>query len=301
MKIFYTTQNVNKDILLKGIEEIKKHQSRVNLNFEFIDLGETNTHFPIKYLNTNQRLLDSTAIFKDGLSKGYVFGQTNILMHVYDWNKYNPTPTNPANDGLVIQMPKQFWNDSIPDILAQYFYHELCHFYFSKTGKADITHNYHPDFAQRPRIDWYLHLLKDLHLLVENKPILPIVTLKRGYGDRNQQLGDLMIDGFTCKTLELSWKNNQRNISCIPTGEYEVKRKFSFKFGWVYEIQNVPNRTNIYFHSGNTFFDIQGCILLGTHYGDLNKDESADIFNSKITVKKFEDFMNKKPFILRII
>lgn len=301
MKIFYTTQNANKDILLKGIEEIKKHQSKVNLNFEFIDLGETKASFPIKYLNKNQRLLDSTAIFKDGLSKGYVFGQTNILMHVYDWTKYNPTPTNPATDGLVIQMPIQFWADSLPEIFCEFFYHELDHFKFGITGEPDITHNYHPDFSQRPRIDWYLHLLKDLHLLVENKPALPVVTLKRAYGDDKQQLGDLYIDGFKCKTLELSWKDNQKNISSIPKGTYTCKRRFSIKFGWVYEVQNVKGRTGILIHSGNTFFDIQGCILLGDSYGDLNKDKHADILNSTKTIKAFETFMQKKDFLLEII
>jgi len=300
MKIYYTTQGISKTLLLEGIEQIKKHQSKVNLNFEFIDLGETNKHFPIKYLNTNQRVLESSAIFKDGQSKGYVFGQTNILMHVYDWNKYNPTPTNPATDGLVIQMPEQFWN-VYPDIFCEFWYHELCHFYFMKTGEADITHNYNPDFARLPRIDWYLHLLKDLHKLVDNKPILPKVVLKRAYSDDKQQLGDLITDGFRCKTLELKYRDNQKNISSIPKGTYTCKRRFSIKFGWVYEVQNVKGRTGILIHSGNTFFDIQGCILLGDSFGDLNKDKHADILNSTKTVKAFETFMQKKDFILEII
>jgi len=300
MKIYYTTQGINKDLLLQGIAEVKKHQSKVNLNFEFIDLGETTTHFPIKYLNTNQRLLDSSAIFQDGKSKGYIFGQTNILMHVYDWTKYNPQPTNPATDGLVMQMPEQFWN-VYPDIFCEFWYHELAHFYFFKTGFADITHNYNPDFARLPRIDWYLHLLKDLHKLVDNKPILPVVTLKRAYSDDKQQLGDLIADGFKCKTLELSWKDNKQNISCIPKGRYNVKRKFSLKFGNVYEVQNVPNRGGIYIHNGNTFFDIQGCILLGDMFGDVNKDKHADILNSTKTVKAFQTFMGGKDFILEII
>lgn len=300
MKIYYTTQGINKELLLQGIAEVKKHQSKVNLNFDFVDLGETTTIFPVKYLNKNQRLLDSSAIFQDGKSKGYIFGQTNILMHVYDWTKYNPQPTNPATDGLVMQMPEQFWN-VYPDIMCEFYYHELCHFYFAKTGLPDITHNYNPDFARLPRIDWYLHLLKDLHKLVENTPIIPVVTLKRAYSDDKQQLGDLYIDGFKCKTLELSWKDNKRNISCIPKGRYNVKRKFSPKFGHVYEVQNVPNRTAIYLHAGNTFFDIKGCILLGDMFGDVNKDKHADILNSKKTVKAFEQFMNGKDFILEII
>lgn len=301
MKIYYTTQGINKELLLQGIAEVKKHQSKININFEFIDLGETNTIFPVKYLNKNQRLLDSSAIFQDGKSKGYVFGNTNILMHVYDWTKYNPQPTNPATDGLVMQMPEQFWN-VYPDIFCEFFYHELCHFYFMKTFIADITHNYNPDFARLPRIDWYLHLLKDLHKLVEDTPILPVVTLKRAYSDDKQQLGDLYTDGFKCKTLELSWKNNATNISCIPKGKYKATYTWSWKFmKYTYEILNVPNRTGIRIHSGNYFFQIQGCILAGDSYGDLNQDRHADILNSTKTVQAFEQFMGKKDFILEII
>ena len=132
-------------------------------------------------------------------------------------------------------------------------------------------------------------------------PPIPVVTLKRAYSDDKQQLGDLSIDGFKCKTLELKYRDNQKNISSIPKGIYTCKRRFSIKFGWVYEVQNVKGRSGILIHSGNTFFDIQGCILLGDSFGDINKDKHADILNSTKTVKAFETFMQKKDFILEII
>jgi len=128
------------------------------------------------------------------------------------------------------------------------------------------------------------------------------VTLKRGYANANQQLGDLSTYGFACKTLELPWKNNQKNISCIPKGKYTVKWTFSPKFlRYTYEIMNVPNRSGVRLHKGNYFYQVQGCILLGDSYGDLNKDTSADILNSTITIEKFENFMQNKDFILEII
>ena len=36
-------------------------------------------------------------------------------------------------------------------------------------------------------------------------------------------IGDMSIDGVPyCKTLELPWRDNANNISCIPEGAYKV-------------------------------------------------------------------------------
>lgn len=130
---------------------------------------------------------------------------------------------------------------------------------------------------------------------------MPSVTLKRAYNNDFQQLGDLSIGSFNCKTLERPWRNNQANISCIPTGTYQVKYTFSWKFmKYTYEILNVPDRKGIRIHSGNYFFDIEGCIILGAKYGDLNHDSSADILESSKTIAEFEKYMGKKDFILTI-
>jgi len=129
----------------------------------------------------------------------------------------------------------------------------------------------------------------------------PTVTIARFSDDGVQTLGDLTYKDFHCKTLERPWKNNQRNISCIPKGTYKVKWTFKLgKFGYCYEIQNVPNRAGILIHSGNYFYDVEGCILLGTGYNDLNHDKFTDIINSKITVQAFNNLMGKKDFTLII-
>lgn len=66
-----------------------------------------------------------------------------------------------------------------------------------------------------------------------------------------------------CHTLELPWNNNQRNISCIPTGVYDVSKSNSDNFGSVLRFSSVLNRTGILFHAGNTTKDTRGCILVG--------------------------------------
>ena len=63
--------------------------------------------------------------------------------------------------------------------------------------------------------------------------------------------GMLITDGFMCKTLELPWRENQRSISCIPSGEYKVVIRQSPKYGSVYWVTKVPNRSWILIHAGN--------------------------------------------------
>lgn len=130
---------------------------------------------------------------------------------------------------------------------------------------------------------------------------IPIVTLTRKYANSKQQLGDLVAKNVLFKTLELSWKDNKPNISCISTGEYLCNWTFSPKFmKYTYQIMDVPYRSGIRFHPASWFSSLQGCIALGTHYTDLNKDDSADLANSKKSIKKFEDLMERKPFKLII-
>ena len=71
-----------------------------------------------------------------------------------------------------------------------------------------------------------------------------------------------------CNTLELPWRDNQENISCIPMGKYKVKRHRSPSQGDVFWIQNVKDRTYIYLHIGNWIHEIKGCILVGSGHLD---------------------------------
>lgn len=127
------------------------------------------------------------------------------------------------------------------------------------------------------------------------------VTIERKSDSGVQTLGELQAFGFSCKTLERPWKDNQKNISCIPKGTYKVEWTFSPKLlKYTYEVFNVPNRTGIRLHPGNFFFDVDGCILLGNGFQDLNKDGKLDILNSRVTMQKFEEAMGKKPFELTV-
>ena len=112
-----------------------------------------------------------------------------------------------------------------------------------------------------------------------------------------QTLGEMIIiddlgeEVFSCKTLELPWKDNQQNVSCIPVGDYEVKRRVSQKFKEHFHIQDVPNRTWILIHAGNYYTQIQGCVLVGAGFSDINSDGYLDVVSSKNTLSKLLELM----------
>ena len=81
-------------------------------------------------------------------------------------------------------------------------------------------------------------------------------------------LGELFLNGERmCDTLENPWQDNQRNISCIPEGEYPVRLRLPRESGtrdYLHLlVQDVPNRDFILVHRGNFPSQTQGCLLVG--------------------------------------
>ena len=81
-------------------------------------------------------------------------------------------------------------------------------------------------------------------------------------------IGNLYLNGeWLCDTLENPYLDNQRNISCIPEGEYTVRLRLARESGskdYLHLlVKDVPNRDLILFHIGNTAKDTRGCILVG--------------------------------------
>lgn len=85
-------------------------------------------------------------------------------------------------------------------------------------------------------------------------------------------------------TLEDAWRNNESFVSCIPVGRYKITPRLSPKFGNTWQVMDVPERTHILFHAGNTHKDTNGCILLGMQFGELGGHQgvlaSRSAFNS---------------------
>lgn len=92
---------------------------------------------------------------------------------------------------------------------------------------------------------------------------------------------------YKCYTVERPWIDNQRNISCIPKGRYKLRKTTFYRNTpdtsddyEVYEICNVPDRSNIKIHIGNTMLDTAGCVIVGQQLGVLGSRVAFNQFMS---------------------
>jgi hypothetical protein len=66
---------------------------------------------------------------------------------------------------------------------------------------------------------------------------------------------------FVCCSIELPWKNNEAEVSCIPEGRYELVKRFNKKFQWHLILLNVKGREDILVHpANNAMKELKGCI-----------------------------------------
>ena len=120
------------------------------------------------------------------------------------------------------------------------------------------------------------------------------IKIFRHWQDDNQTIGNCTVYDernkplFSAISLERGWKNNQKNISCIPLGTYTTVLEWSPRFQTnLWELKNVPSRSECKFHASNYWFQLNGCIALGLKLKDINRDGYVDVTNSKNTMKAF--------------
>ena len=103
------------------------------------------------------------------------------------------------------------------------------------------------------------------------------LILRRLSDDGVATIGELRrADGsHLCWTLENTWANNERRVSCIPPGVYpltvrtfggwneRLAKRFPDMHEGAIELAAVPGRSDILVHPGNTAADTLGCILPG--------------------------------------
>jgi len=116
------------------------------------------------------------------------------------------------------------------------------------------------------------NLLKRLKAVKSTKPTISksninLLILRDTFTD-NSTIGELFLNGERmCDTLELPYRDNQRSVSCIPTGEYKVRLRYpreSATRDYLHLlVQDVKDRSYILFHRGNSAKDTRGCILVG--------------------------------------
>lgn len=122
-----------------------------------------------------------------------------------------------------------------------------------------------------------------------NKNPLMHLTIHRTYYDEGTN-GLLTVGSNSkplCYTIELPWRNNELNRSCIPECTYVLWRRYSPKFRWHLKLIDVPGRSYILIHPVNDAArELKGCIapvllLTGPGTGEHSR-QAFDLLNSKL-------------------
>lgn len=102
-----------------------------------------------------------------------------------------------------------------------------------------------------------------------------------------------------CNTIELPWVQNQRNVSCIPEGRYELRKRFIKKFGLHLLVVDVPDRSWILIHPANDAkTQLKGCIAPVTQLTGPGKGSESRLANEKLKALVLEALERKgKVFI----
>lgn len=111
------------------------------------------------------------------------------------------------------------------------------------------------------------------------------ITLKRTQSDDTCTRGIITLDdGTTIYSLELPWKDNQKNISCVPPGVYQLIPYTSPKHDSTWYLENAElgvggigaERSFCEIHSANWTSQLEGCIALGLQDAPMfNPQDSA--------------------------
>lgn len=127
-------------------------------------------------------------------------------------------------------------------------------------------------------------------------------VIVRGENFAEQTLGRLYVfegkaEIMQCCTLELPDRENKRNISRIPAGRYMVEQRWTEKFKSHFHVKNVPGRSGILTHTGNFYYQIEGCVLVGSDFKDINGDELPDVINSTATLSLLVKTMPRRFYV----
>lgn len=139
----------------------------------------------------------------------------------------------------------------------------------------------------------------------------PTVRLLRSPSTDQGTFGRLMFGGQVVHTVELPWRDNARQRSCIPPGAYTCALVKSPKFGQVYGVQAVPGRSHVLIHAANLGGDVDqgwetqlhGCIAPAERLGAIRipsgRMQRAGLV-SRPALRRVMAWAGGQPFILEI-
>ena len=125
------------------------------------------------------------------------------------------------------------------------------------------------------------------------------VILQRGFQNSKVTLGMLQLVGIEhapVYTLENPFRVGGVD-SCIPAGTYTCVPYSGTKYKNVFLVKDVPGRSAILIHTGNTEKDTLGCILVGL---SLGWGTEASVLESKKGLEYFKSLVSNSEFTLVI-
>ena len=137
-------------------------------------------------------------------------------------------------------------------------------------------------------------MLKVAQMELTNKRVI----LQRVWMDENQSTGSLIVLDklgqpiYISPCIERGDRNNEQNVSNVPTGTYPLVWESSPKFGMAWELKDVPGRSECKIHAANLWDQINGCIAPGTYLGELNNDGYYDTLASGDALKRFNSSLH---------
>jgi len=125
--------------------------------------------------------------------------------------------------------------------------------------------------------------------------------LKRTYYPKGTN-GELWINGQSIGyTIELPWLHNQRNISCIPEGRYELVKRYTETRGWHILVKDVPDRSWILFHpANNALKELKGCIAPVSKVVRPGKGTQSKVADSRLKTLVLEAMERGENVFLNI-
>lgn len=120
-------------------------------------------------------------------------------------------------------------------------------------------------------------------LILQRRPFMPMLPTL-GVMVFKPEPGKLL---HVCSSIELPWRDNAKEVSCIPEGLYPLRWTRSKRFSdlrkkdvWMWEIQDVADRSGVRIHSGNyagvDLTHSEGCPLTCMEWKDINNDGVID-------------------------
>ena len=98
------------------------------------------------------------------------------------------------------------------------------------------------------------------------------LKLVRNYYKESTHGALFIKDRFLGFTIELPWRDNKKNMSCIPEGSYILKARFSKKFNHHLVLEQVSNRSLVLIHpANNSKVELKGCIAPVSYLTGIGK------------------------------